>query len=83
MDERTFQLYRSYKEELGVFTQPSALWFLKMKVKREGYTKAEMNAALAEIERQKVDTSPMVHLTQRQLDALLLRSLPFELQTSA
>ncbi|TGT42752.1 hypothetical protein [Mesorhizobium sp. M8A.F.Ca.ET.165.01.1.1] len=73
MDERTYQLFRYYQEALGFFKSPdTALWATKHHIKHfRGYTKADLAAVLAEVERQKTDTSPMVHLTQHQLEAML------------
>lgn len=72
MDERTFQVFHQHREDLEFFTDPSlAVWATGVYVKNHGYTEVELQAALAEVERQKTDTSPMVHLTQRQLDAML------------
>jgi hypothetical protein len=83
MDERTYQVFHQHKTHLAFFTDRTlAVWATSQHVKRHGYTEGQMEAALTEIERQKIDTSPMVHLTERQLDAMLTNyqmPLPTEL----
>ncbi|TPM41386.1 hypothetical protein [Mesorhizobium sp. B2-3-4] len=72
MDERTYQLFTYYKGVLEFFKTPeSALWATKHHIERSSYTKADLQAVLAEVERQKADTSPMVHLSQHQLDEMV------------
>ncbi|MBN9221877.1 MAG: hypothetical protein J0I79_28380 [Mesorhizobium sp.] len=86
MDERTYRLFSYHKNALDFFKSPkTALWATKLHIKRNGYTKTDLAAVLAEVERQKTDTSPMVHMTQWQLDQLVsaagqLRQLPIELR---
>jgi hypothetical protein len=72
MDERTYKLFNYYQNVLCAFKTPeTALWATKLHVERNGYTQADLAAVLAEVERQKTDTSPMLHMTQHQLDAML------------
>ncbi|RWE44250.1 hypothetical protein [Mesorhizobium sp.] len=83
MDERTYQVFHQHMENLAFFSsEAGAAWATGVHVKQNGYTEEQLQAVLAEVERQKVDTSPMVHLTQHQLDELLASHrmpLPVEL----
>jgi hypothetical protein len=72
MDDRLYEFYRYYTNVLDFFKTPeTALWATKLHAKKDGYTQAEIQAVLAEYERRKVDTSPMVHLTQHQLEVMV------------
>jgi hypothetical protein len=86
MDDRTYQLYRTYQGYVEFFTAPDlALWALKHHVEDSRFTQADMDAVLAEHERRKIDTSPILHLTQNQLDAMLgaFRPMPVPDELSA
>lgn len=89
MNDRIYELFRVHSYHLETIRENRlALWATRHHVQRNRYTEDDLIEVLAEQERRKTDSSPMLHLTQLQLDQMLrdapyAMSLPTELGGSA
>ena len=83
MNDRLYALFRVHAYHLETFKEGSlALWATRQHVQLNRYTEDDLLSVLAEHERRKADPSPMVHLSQQQLDRIVRNaSYPMSLPT--